>query len=718
MNRFVKRILGMVLSERREAGENPNWTEVLGSVAATINSQHGRGKYEVSSYEAVFGHRFNHALSCSKDEARRCWTLSEHMQITNDLDFKKYVHEYFDVDSYGDDTDEDDSRYFSDDDIPSDETEEVDDDYFNMHLMDDSDSSTPPDVDSSVTVSDVFAQPNVNCVDHTKSQSDVITVDEGAPTTAEVNNNDDEEAVDVWDESWVRDFTLNERQNSRTNEWVGLYSIAEEWERQRQLERPVDNENCLCCRLICDLCSRSGITSIKIPNSQYEHRLRYSTDWYRSDFIAGFATLAQHDAHITTPNYKSSDRVLLVFTPYPKNPVSEILPYGNITHFLSVVWNDSHYAVLYYDIDKRTVTVFDGLNIDISNWQEHIIHTIKTYGLKPLFSSATCKFQYDVYVDERVEKRSKSEKRDMTLEISFDDLKEPWHVKNEQSYVQGDGVSCGPIACLKVMEIYGFIPEGSIETIRGYRHVVMDYFNECVSRYDNVLKVAVRTKKYQRGKQPNSGDDDVDSKVAATDSASELPVEVVTAAELVSVNREIAMTKRNKRQAASALKEIKRCGIAAIKSGAEVGAVCTLKVDYRTHSHAQGLIAIVYDVKTTGSILVCCDHGVITHSGTKAEYWVPVDKYSIVARKDEGCPLPAYLADVRQMVLSGKFDPKPCPRISYSKLHERSIDATSPVKRGKGCKCKNGVCVKACGCKKKGVSCHSGCSCNGNCCGV
>jgi hypothetical protein len=60
--------------------------------------------------------------------------------------------------------------------------------------------------------------------------------------------------------------------------------------------------------------------------------------------------------------------------------------------------------------------------------------------------------------------------------------------------VQGDGVSCGPIACLKVMEIYGFIPEGSIKTIRGYRHVVMDYFNECVSRYDNVLKVAVHTK--------------------------------------------------------------------------------------------------------------------------------------------------------------------------------------------------------------------------------
>jgi hypothetical protein len=128
----------MVLSERREAGENPNWTEVLGSVAATINSQHGRGKNEVSLYEAVFGHRFNHALSCSKDEAHRCRTLSEHMQITNDLDFKKYVHEYCDLDSEGHDTAEDNSSYFSDDDIPIDENEEVDDDYFNMHLMDNS----------------------------------------------------------------------------------------------------------------------------------------------------------------------------------------------------------------------------------------------------------------------------------------------------------------------------------------------------------------------------------------------------------------------------------------------------------------------------------------------------------------------------------------------------------------------------------------------------
>jgi len=84
-----------------------------------------------------------------------------------------------------------------------------------------------------------------------------------------------------------------------------------------------------------------------------------------------------------------------------------------------------HYAVLYFNIDKQSVTVFDGLNQNIRKWQDHIIHTVKTYGLKPPFSSATCKFWYDVDVDEHVKKRTKLERRDMVLEITFDDSKEP-----------------------------------------------------------------------------------------------------------------------------------------------------------------------------------------------------------------------------------------------------------------------------------------------------
>jgi hypothetical protein len=140
---------------------------------------------------------------------------------------------------------------------------------------------------------------------------------------------------------------LDERQTTSITAGFGVYSIAEAWEWHSQLNRKGKNDNSLCCRLYCDHCRRCGTMAIIIGNSQYQHSLRYSTDWYSSDFIAGFAAMVQHDAHMTIPNYKNSDRVKMVFTPYPNNPVTEILSYGDTTHFVSVVWNAQHYAVLY-----------------------------------------------------------------------------------------------------------------------------------------------------------------------------------------------------------------------------------------------------------------------------------------------------------------------------------------------------------------------------------
>ena len=46
----VKRVLGSVFTERHLAGENPNWTEVLGSIAAVLNLQSGRGRNDVSGF--------------------------------------------------------------------------------------------------------------------------------------------------------------------------------------------------------------------------------------------------------------------------------------------------------------------------------------------------------------------------------------------------------------------------------------------------------------------------------------------------------------------------------------------------------------------------------------------------------------------------------------------------------------------------------------------
>jgi hypothetical protein len=62
VNKIVKRILGTLLVERRLACHSPNWTELLGSVAAAINLQCGQYKNDVSAYEAVYGDKFDHPI--------------------------------------------------------------------------------------------------------------------------------------------------------------------------------------------------------------------------------------------------------------------------------------------------------------------------------------------------------------------------------------------------------------------------------------------------------------------------------------------------------------------------------------------------------------------------------------------------------------------------------------------------------------------------------
>ena len=153
MNKLVKRVIGTVLSERRAAGQNPNWTEILGSVAAVINSQCGRGKNDVSAYEAVFGQKLDHPLSSSKSEARRCWTVKDRMLVTHEPEFNTYCKEhYITEDDINEVTDHDDSDfgYFSEDDLPLSEMDEVSDEYFDSHLLDDTDGvddrKSPPEL--------------------------------------------------------------------------------------------------------------------------------------------------------------------------------------------------------------------------------------------------------------------------------------------------------------------------------------------------------------------------------------------------------------------------------------------------------------------------------------------------------------------------------------------------------------------------------------------
>ena len=180
------------------------------------------------------------------------------------------------------------------------------------------------------------------------------------------------------------------------------------------------------------------------------------------------------------------------------------------------------------------------------------------------------------------------------------------------------------------------------------------------------------------------------------------------------VVRKDAREKKSRMQALSAEKEMKRRGDCLVAAGLGTGAVLTLKVDYRTHSHAEGLVVIVYKSNETGAALVCCESGVVTHDGSKKDYWVPSDKFVVSAGAGELAAIPKSLQNIRDDVVNGTYDYGAQPRISYSKLHAQVIGASSPCKRAM-CSCKGGVCGKRCGCHKKNIMCNSACACSGNC---
>ena len=329
--------------------------------------------------------------------------------------------------------------------------------------------------------------------------------------------------------------------------------------------------------------------------------------WYDQGFVEGFIALVQHDAHMAPPPYKDEEKnIILRFASTPLQLIDEdyckdLGP--GVTHIVTPAHIPGHFALLYFDLQEFTVTVLDGLRVDIRKWERHIIYTLKVCRLKPLDARPS-----SVTTTSTIKKDNKDIVT-RVMNISFKSDSDPdkawpeWIVTNDPSIRQVDGYNCGPIACLKVMEVFGILEAGLLSVIEesdSHRDVVMNYYHERISKYNNDIFLEVRKVKLERATVKESAE------AQGRDEEDET---------YTSVTRSLAMQKRNNQQAASAEKEIRRLGDTALHNGATPGAVVTLKVDYRTHSHVQGLIGIVFDVKPTGGIKVCCEHGIITHSG-------------------------------------------------------------------------------------------------------
>ena len=156
---------------------------------------------------------------------------------------------------------------------------------------------------------------------------------------------------------------------------------------------------------------------------------------------------------------------------------ADVVTFNQVTHFVSTVYDHSHFAVLLFDLEARHVTVYDGLPCNLKKWENHISYILWKYGLQD-------------YKDMPKNEMTTGTDGDELLLLFFSDENEgPWLISKDPELKQYDGINCGPIACLKVMEMYGIIPKNSVEEAsvmhaQGYHGIVMEYYNRFMKRYE------------------------------------------------------------------------------------------------------------------------------------------------------------------------------------------------------------------------------------------
>jgi hypothetical protein len=150
--------------------------------------------------------------------------------------------------------------------------------------------------------------------------------------------------------------------------------------------------------------------------------------------------------------------------------------------------------------------------------------------------------------------------------------------------------------------------------------------------------------------------------------------------------------------------------------GGAPGAVVTVKCDYRTVSHAIGIVGVIYKLGNYGGARIVTIAGILSTGTRKSQWWVPSDQYVVRYGADEEANIPLELMLVHDAILDGTFnlDDK-APKCTIQEAHQMIVQAVSPCRKSK-CNCNKGACQAGrCGCIKKGFKCTSACSCNGNC---
>jgi hypothetical protein len=141
------------------------------------------------------------------------------------------------------------------------------------------------------------------------------------------------------------------------------------------------------------------------------------------------------------------------------------LPSG-VKCIVSVMHTNQHYGVMETTIDTQTIKIFDGSYRDLLDWKDHVIWAMRNCMLiDPCVVPSSAQFLPDPAVSEIVGHSRKPQEYVNGYDIII--AMQKWQLERGSFLHQSDGNNCGPIACLKIMELFHAIDvEGASEVYK------------------------------------------------------------------------------------------------------------------------------------------------------------------------------------------------------------------------------------------------------------
>lgn len=448
MNKLVKRVIEQLENEDRLNGIQPNWTNLMGRCMQTINSKRSRERHDVSPYMAVYGQPYNPSVTCEHSMMRKCNTIEERLRVTNDHRLARVAEEVCDLGE-------------------TNLAREPDDQYWE----DSEDDETEKPIDMKNV--DMEPSPLPNIIAELQAEFDEQTyrdANNGTGTQADERNHPHRDIKDTNPNDDTDSKSIKRQKIQRLNKRSNLITLKEAQKRNVNNEsksilnlNPSEQYTFLWPKLQCFICSKStGETLIKVGDENYLSAMGYENDWYDIMMINSFGFMCFHWAH--TQQLRDDIRFVSCDSPNDKLESKQLVSLMNEKELVSVFYGNHHYVVAIIDVNTHTVTVFDGLRYKVDMWKNHVHNILKRYQIVTITSK--CKVvscNPNACVLKFVE--------------NLEDSATEWTMSlNNQFVVQVDSINCGPLACLKLYEV--FVDTESFTGLDedNYRHYVIQRY--------------------------------------------------------------------------------------------------------------------------------------------------------------------------------------------------------------------------------------------------